>query len=362
MLKRLVLVAVPAMFATLGCNKSESPATGSAAVSSAPSAAPATPAVVEPVAHAQGMIDAFAAGNVASLWGALPPRYQSDVRSVIADVAGTMDAELYDGTMAAVSKLVRVLKEKKAFVLASLKSQQAPVDAATQAIVEKNWDTGALVLERLLSSEIRTVAGLKSLDPGKFLETLGTSLAPDVKQIVDAAIPNATQVLARKQKATLVKHDGDTAVVKVEYVESKPDDPQPEEQSWKKIDGRWLPAEMVESWDSVVAATKTEMSNYTAVAVANKAKVMPLVTTVDRVLDRLIGAKDQAEFDAAVNGSKLEMLAAVAPLMSGLSSAPAAGPASTAAPNGAGTKPPAGPGVPGVVGPSLSPPTLSPPK
>lgn len=352
---------------TLGCSKSE-PAGGSAAAvpaaGGAAAAAPAAkPAEVAADVYMQGLIDGVTAGDAGKLWSALPAKYQADVTSIKNEFASKVDADVWNKAFVVVGKLGQVLKDKKTFLMAGAASQFVPPDAKEP--IDKNWDSVVGMLNTLASSELKTADGLKSADVGKFLNSTGSAIFAAGIKTAEAANPDAAAEIAkaRKSKVILVKQDGDTAILKLEADgETKP------EKEFKRVDGKWLPADMVADWDQGVADVKADMSAV-AIPPEQKEMVMGLLAQVETVLDKLLAAKDQTAFDAELGVGMMTL----GPVMGALGG----GGGAMSGPPGAMSGPPGGlpgaapGGLPGglppttpdaVVPPTITPPTVNPPK
>lgn len=354
------LVVLAAM--TAGCSKSDSGkgssgASGTSAATGATAAAPAaggaapapaTPAAVSPDAYVNDVLHSFASGDATKLWDALPAKYQSDVKSIVAEFAGKVDADLWNKGFALLGKTAKVLKEKKQYVLGSqIAGAFAPPDA--KEAVSKNWDSIVGMLETVATSDIKTIDGLKSVDIGKFVSTTGNALLSGGMKAAEAANPQAKAELERVRKAEvkLVKTEGDTATLSMVDESGAP-----KEKVFKKVDGKWLPAEMVAAWDKGVADIKTDMASV-AIPPEQKAQAMGGIAMVESTIDQLAAAKDQAEFDKVLAG----IFTMFAPMMGPGGAAPG-GPA----PGAPGLVPPTLPGAPALPGggPALTPPSAPP--
>lgn len=338
---------------TIGCSKSE-PAGGTAAVPGA--AAPAAkPAEVAADAYVQGVIDRLTAGDASALWNALPAKYQADVATIKNEFAAKIDADVWNKAFAVVGKLGQVLKDKKAFILSGAASQFVPPDAKEP--IDKNWDAVVGMLNTLAASELKTIDGLKNADVGRFLSSTGNVIFAAGVKTAEAANPEAAAEIAkaRKSKVILVKQDGDTAILKLETDgETKP------EKEFKRIDGKWLPAEMVAGWDQGVVDVKADMAAI-AIPPEQKEMVMGALGQVETLLDKLLAAKDQTAFDAEIGMGMMQL----GPLLGGLGggggmSGPPGGVPGAAPGVIPGAPPGLGPG--GAAPPTITPPTVTPPK
>jgi hypothetical protein len=129
----------------------------------------------------------------------------------------------------------------------------------------------------------------------------------------------------------------------------------PEDEVFKKVDGKWLPAKMVEQWDAQIAEAKGSMGNL-AVPPEQKLAMMGILASADQLLDKLLAAKDQAAFDGEIGMALLQY----GPMMSGFGGGGAMSGPSSGLPTGSpGGALPTGSG-PAITLP-LTPPTPTPP-
>ena len=302
----------------------------------------------EPDAFVKELSTTLAAGELGTAYSYLPPKYQADVKKLVNDAAANMDAEVYDKGFALTGKLTLLLKSKKDFLLASpmLSSIPVPKDKLTA-----NWQPVVDALESVSNSEIKTLDGLKKVDPGTFLGSTGNKLFA----IVKTSVPNAEQELAnlKNAKVSVVKREGDTATLKIE-VEGKP----AEEKEFKQVEGKWLPKEMVDDWDKSMTEARSKFSEL-KLTPEKKTQALEGIKMVDTALDRLLAAPDQAAFDKELAGL------AGAVMMGGMGGGGMpmpgpGGPGGFPGPGGAFPGPGVPPGLPGGVplGTGASAPTL----
>jgi hypothetical protein len=341
---------------TVGCNKGE-PAGSAGGGAGGYGAAPSKPPVdVAPDVYVQGVINSALTGDAGAVWNALPAKYQADVKSLKDEFAGKVDAEMWNKGFEVVGKLGRVLRDKKDFILAGALGGFLP--AESKEPIKANWDSVVGLLNTLATSEIKTVDGLKQADPGRFLSSTGTAVLSGGLKAA-AADKDAAEKLAKARTAKVIldKHEGDTATLKLE-VDGKLE---PEVKEFKKIDGKWLPADMIADWDKGVADMKNDMSSL-AVPPEQKLAVMGMLASVDQLLDKLLAAKDQAAFDGEVGMAMMQF----GPLLGGLGggggamSGPPVGLPPGGAPSASGFDGPSF--TPPIVPPTITPPPVTPPK
>lgn len=307
--------------ALAGCGDSKKPA--NQAVTKV--ALPATPE-----GTAEAIQKATAEGDLEVYWQALPAKHQTDVKDVLKLAGDKLDAEVYNKTMTVAGKLVTVAKAKQDFILNyPMVKGQIPDQAAA-----KETMTAVLnLLDTIVNSDIKTVDGLKTVDPEQFLANIGTSLHETFDKVSQIAKqPNPLETV-KNAKITLVKSESDTATIKTE-VEGQPS----QESAWIKIDGKWVPSAMIEGWDKSIADAKEGLNNY-KIASEDKTKFLDGLTKLDEVLTTFADAKNQAEFDAAVAAAGEKLRDVSPPNLPGGLGLPFGGP-------GAGFGPGDGPGPP----------------
>ena len=254
-------------------------------------------AAPKPAASADAAMNAVVTGIAKQdprvVWDFLPASYQKDVTGLLQEFGGKLDAEFYDKGFATIGKLAGVLKSKKDFVLKNpmlgqmLKNPMVPPE-----VVEKNWDGIVDMIGTLASSEISKAAGIKSLNPPKFLAGTGTKLMKQGFTLAKAAGQDPVKALAG-YKAELVKAEGDKATVKL----ISPDRKEPKNEEFVKVEGKWVPANMAKEWKSPMNEARKNLGEIPVQMARGKSMVMPMIAKLDGALDKLGGAKTQADFD-----------------------------------------------------------------
>ncbi|MGC3972058.1 MAG: hypothetical protein QM775_33365 [Pirellulales bacterium] len=249
-----------------------------------------------PDVYFQKLLKEVSSGNGSAVWNALPESYQDDVHDVIGGFAEKMDSDVWNSVFKTAGKLVKVLKEKKEFILGSQFTAQVP--AEQKEALKKNWDPAVSALDTIVNSEIKTLDGLKDLDVGDYLKATGDKLVADLVVAGSEATPEAKENMAKLKnaKVTLVSQEGDKATLKLEMEGEDAD-----EKEFTLVEGKWLPSDMVDDWDEQI---EKALAGLEAVKITpeQKAQVMQFSALADGLLDSLLAAKDQASFDQALQG------------------------------------------------------------
>jgi hypothetical protein len=288
---------------------SAKPASPATTVVPAPATAPASSANQSPDAYVRALGAAADAGDYQKLWNAFPQSYQKDVHDVIHSFAENMDAPLWNQISGVLKKAVKLLKDKREFILGH------PQVAPQRAELAKSLPLVTDALDALINSELTDLEKLKTIDLPKFAAGNGKKIADKMKAASEAAeelqkfappVPggpdgNPFAELGKMKladvKITLVKHEGDSAVLKFE----PPGKPESKEVEFVRIDGKWLPKDMVDGWQAGIAKAKewtsTEMKQQLEGVKANAGFFM---APINLTLDQLLAAQTQEQFNQVI--------------------------------------------------------------
>jgi hypothetical protein len=233
------------------------------------------------------------------LWQALPPTYQRDITELTHAVADKVDPELWNGVFGLGSQVAVVLRDKREYFLNSSMMNAAGEERAR---IEENWDTAVAALDGFFTSEFSNLENLKTMDWEGFLSTTAVDIMDRVVEIQaeKGAEEDFEDIAAKLRNTTVetVSRDGDVATVRV----STPGE-DPEEVSVTRVEGRWVPTDMAEDWDTNMAEAKENIANVTEEQMAQaKMQAMMVFGMVQAGLDQLAATNSQEEFDQAIQG------------------------------------------------------------
>lgn len=270
-------------------------------------AAPAPASGDTPDGTIRNVMTGLEQGNLRVAWDALPPSYQSDVNDLVHTFAENMDAQVWTAGTGILKTAVRILKEKKQFILAHPGVQQAPVDADT---ISKNWDPVVDLLDTIVNSELTDLEKLKTIDVGTFLSGTGKAVVDKIMAVASALedqdfsvtdfpgveVDAAGLASLQSAKISLLNADGDAATVRIEKQDGETEDVQ-----MVRVEGKWLPKEMVDGWAAGVAEAKTALSTEMGEQIKqNKQQVLAPMTMIGMVLNGILATKTQDEFNQAI--------------------------------------------------------------
>ncbi|HIA18082.1 MAG TPA: hypothetical protein EYN70_01465 [Planctomycetaceae bacterium] len=201
--------------------------------------------------------------NTAVLWEALPPSYQRRVNDAVRNFANSVDEKLWHEQVEVLKKLIALYRLKREFVMGTL-----PLLSIMRASGEVDFDKDAVAYLRkhspnmldivfglaetvLVESELGNLKKFKQFDGGRFLAKTGPTC---LKQIIALLEPLFglkqsnlwTEMVQgwesiREEKWT-IEIDSDTNVAVVRFSEGS-------ELSLKRIEGYWIPTEVVDLFD-----------------------------------------------------------------------------------------------------------------
>lgn len=239
--------------------------------------------------------------NPSAAWHMLPERYQAELNDALREFAGAMDADLWTAGTSAFIKLTDVLEQQKSFLLSS------PMTAMLggREALDQDYDTSVKFLTILKNSDLMNLQALRQADLGRILASTGAELmhAADQLRSEGAGIAGMAAPAGELRKtfaglnAELISQQGDRAVVKL----TTPADGS-EEVDFVRIEGKWIPADLAEEWTDMIRNLREGIAEIGTVDPSQKAQVLMMSTMVNGLLDQLLAAKTQEEFDAVLMG------------------------------------------------------------
>lgn len=245
------------------------------------------------------------------LWEALPASYQADVTTLVHEFGQNVDAEIYGKVVTLLQKLVGILQTKKEIIMQSSMMPEGMVDREN---MDLKWDSVVGVLDTLVNSDLGDVEKVKTLDVRQFAATTGTKLMTQAAEVskVSPEDPYQNEFMSKLENMTveLVSTEGDTAKVRI----TVPDE-QPEEMDLVKVEDRWIPKEMADSWADEIAEAREQIAKLgnDEDAAQTKMMAMGMFGMVEALLDQIANVETVEEFDAAIQGLLGGMMGGMGP-------------------------------------------------
>lgn len=236
------------------------------------------------------------------LWESLPPSYRADVNSVVRGFAKRMDPEIWSRSVAIVRRSAALLKSHREFLLQHPALQNNPALPA-EGLAE-SWNGIAGLIESLAASDAARLDQLEEFDGGRFLAGTGVDLLRQVSELSEQTGDDSLPAKLRRQfqalKVTIVRHDGDTAVLRIDA--GDPAVP-PQEREYVRKDGKWIPRALADGWSDGIESVRARLDSFASADALTKSRQSTLASLAqaEEALDELEAAEDAEAFLAAFN-------------------------------------------------------------
>lgn len=261
------------------------------------------PPAAEPDEAHDRIVRGLADGQPEAVWDALPDSYQRDLAGLVHEAGAAADREIWTRAFAVLQKLTRVLAEKKQFIL---QNQLVAMQLGSGPDVDRGWDALVDAFDTLARSELADPARVASLDVRGFLAGTGSRL---MKRVLEAGEHAPRELLGggveslRATTAEIVSRQDDGALLRIETPGEEP-----REERWIRVEGKWVPAEWTEDWGTRLDEVRGGLRRMsTEMDEQDRQQALLRLTMVEGVLDRLLAAKTESEFNAAL-GTALAMV------------------------------------------------------
>ncbi len=298
--RSLIIAALLGAIAMMSLARADEPAATKPAA-----AAPGTPGTPAPATAApqkadeaiRAMLDGLADDRPQVIWDSLPAAYQKDINNIIRKFATKMDPELFGKWVAVNQKLARIVKEKKAFILAH------PRVAAMPAIgkeLEKHYEDLNAVLELITTGDHMDLGKLKNADLGAMIGKTGRGLmlratALSAKTPEDAW-NKVFKPAIRNIKVELVEGQGDAATLRI----AGPDG-QVQVKDFVRVQGKWVMQEIADSWAFLIENANTQLDTMDQQVAKVKPQAIGALAMAEAYMDNILNTKTQEEFNVLVD-------------------------------------------------------------
>lgn len=241
------------------------------------------------------------------LWRALPPSYQQDVIEVSAGFADSVDPAIFDRAVAVARKGAVVLQQKKELILATETIKGANLEPEA---MDALWEAYVHILDAVLASEVASLEGLRNIDVDEFLSTTGVALMDQTAAVTtedagDETLAARLEALERTE-VELVRRDGDNATVRV-----IPPEGEPAEVEMTRVEGRWVPVDLVEQWSGMIAQADAQIEFLGSEEAAQmKVQLLFAIGVAEGFIDQIAEMESPEELDELIGGILGNLVAA----------------------------------------------------
>jgi hypothetical protein len=244
-------------------------------------------------------------GNPRAVWDAMPASYQKDVTDIVHSFGKQMDAEVMSETMGLLDQVVGLLGSKKELVLGMAKEPMGK----QYAMIEKNFDNILALAKSVIGSDAMDANKLASLDVGSFLGGEGAEIFGKFKAIAPMMErDNPFPMLAKMSFKAGEAKDG---MVPVQMMMDGKEGGRPE--NFKKVEERWIPAEMAEDWPKMIAEAKKEIGKI-KIKPEDKKEILAGIKKAKELLATFESANTPEDFQKALMGAMKPAMELMGPL------------------------------------------------
>lgn len=246
-------------------------------------------------AAVQRVYDAVEQGRLEVAWQALPASYQADIRNLLQTLAPESEAELemWNQSMGVMNKLLRLVRDKGDYILGHPMLAAQVQDASKHDEIRSVMTGIADLLEILFSGPLADPQKMASLDIDAYLADVGPRLYKIFRELEAKSSGGQTK---GKTVIALVSSEGDSARLSFQ----EPGE-EAEEKDFVRVEGKWLPKEMVDGWDEQMEQVQgtLEMAALQAQDEEMLAQQRMMLGMLDQSLDQMLAASTQEEFTNA---------------------------------------------------------------
>lgn len=250
------------------------------------------------------IIQEVSKANGGILWQAMPDAYQADLTEVVQLAGSKVDAEVYDKVASVVSRLGGIARDKQEFIFNTSLGGE-PMPDKDKAKMQEAWPAVVALIDAVSGSQLGSVEGLQSFDGQQFFGGTVSDILKQVDRLSSlSAEPGSSLAELGQIVVSVVEASDSEASLKLVVPH------QPEEiESFTKVDGKWLPTEIVTEWSAQMAEAKAMLEALTPEAAAeSKAQTMMMVGMIEGILGQVEAAQTQEQFDAAIQGAMMPIM------------------------------------------------------
>lgn len=291
-------------------------------------------------------------GHVRAFWDLLPPSYQKDVEDLVRLAAENFDEKQTLSSLRLTGQLARTLSKQQDFVFGYPKLSFLPPEMMT--IMGKVYSPAVGILTELGDAKMFSPETLKTTPLSEIIEAKNASIGPHIAALIRdiPAEQNPFVDMLNMSGVVVETQAEDRGTLQWNDAQGNP-----QSSIWVKVDGRWLPNEIVIDWQKFVTETRQSILEQADSMRQASAASGLMVTTVNAALIAIEDAETQEEFNLIVDQYLNPLLSSLGPLMQS-----GQGNQGGLAGGGMGAMPPGAPGgMPNIGGPgSISTPGSTP--
>lgn len=239
-------------------------------------------------------LDALESGQPVVVWNALPAKHQNDVNDVVRSFAGTMDPDVWNQVVDLVRGLQEVLEEKPDFFA------NHPMIAGSSSGAAKETIPKLATMLKTIVDGVGDLESLQTFDGQKFVGSTATSVLTQMEDIgqMFTQSPAAANPFASLTNVEIETIDSTEKSAELRFTFP---DGHVENQNFMKMDGKWIPMDLVQNWDENIKNAKDQIKKLPETMKSAKVKVIAVSGMVNGMISGLKNAETQEQFDGVLN-------------------------------------------------------------
>ena len=259
------------------------------------------------------------------LWEAMPASYQQTLNDELKKSMANTDPEVHAKSVAVLQKLTGVLRDKKPLIIETVNGLSQGAAGGLPPEITDNWDDIVGLLDILTKGKMADMAWVQNPNLGDMLADEGSKIMAmsGLEKLLDKGLqenvgkgPKSMMEVRgglRNIEVIIVSQTDSEATLKVvsKELSGDPDDAESGEFVMVRTEERWLPKEMVDTWDEGIDELKKEIQREIPISSMaerkmteeEKTQVLALLNVVDQALDNVNEATNSQELTAAVMGA-----------------------------------------------------------
>ncbi len=237
--------------------------------------------------------------NYIVVWDAMPESYQSDINQLSKMAGEKIDPAIFKQIKQSVTTVTKMLRSKKKFVLGS---RHLDALGPQKGMLAMCYDEIVNFADALTGVELMDAANFKKGDMRQLAQKYFGNLTDKMNALAakfPADNPLSQQFLNPPAVEYTLSNETPTEVTF--SMASTGGAPPTPDTRLVNVDGRWLPAQMVDQWEQSIGQAKTQLSRITPEANAQLKMQLGLGTAMfSGQIVPLQNAESQEEFDAAL--------------------------------------------------------------
>lgn len=231
----------------------------------------------------QQILVAFQNGRFDAIYDELPERFQKDLEHLLDSFADKMDPDIWSSANTLVLDIGYTMKNQKSLILGFEAFKRSP----QIELIKPHWDTISSRIVGICLDELKNFNQLKRLkkeSPRRLLQIAS-------KLLNGIPLPKFGDITVKT-----VKSDDTSAVLL--YRESKESEPQ--EVVFVKVEGKWLPKSIVDSWQGMIRDTDARIAVFCDRCVTYKTDIQQNLDSIKASLVKIQHAKSSEELSQAM--------------------------------------------------------------